>query len=203
MIGLGTIVNVAAVLIGGGIGLLLRGGIRERFQTILMQALGLSTILVGISGTLKEMLVRLATEAKKADVFTPAMEKNLLEQIILHTLRYGKKKALEQKEGADKIQIATRYISEHYDEEITLSNAAAMAFMEETYFSKKFKLLTGFGFKEFLITTRINAAEKLLQTTDMSVSEIAEACGFSSSNYFGNVFKRVMGVSPANYHKHD
>jgi len=57
MIGLGTIVNVAAVLIGGGIGLLLRGGIRERFQTILMQALGLSTILVGISGTLKEMLV--------------------------------------------------------------------------------------------------------------------------------------------------
>jgi len=153
--------------------------------------------------TLKEMLVRLATEAKKADVFTPAMEKNLLEQIILHTLRYGKKKALEQKEGADKIQIATRYISEHYDEEITLSNAAAMAFMEETYFSKKFKQLTGFGFKEFLITTRINAAEKLLQTTDMSVSEIAEACGFSSSNYFGNVFKRVMGVSPANYHKHD
>ncbi len=57
MIGLGTIVNVAAVLVGGGIGLLLRGGIKERFQTILMQALGMSTILVGISGTLKEMFV--------------------------------------------------------------------------------------------------------------------------------------------------
>ncbi len=57
MIGLGTIVNVAAVLVGGGIGLLLRGGIKERFQSILMQALGLSTILVGISGTLKEMMV--------------------------------------------------------------------------------------------------------------------------------------------------
>ena len=57
MIGLGTIVNVTAVLAGGGIGLLLRGGIKERFQTILMQALGLSTVLVGISGTLKEMFV--------------------------------------------------------------------------------------------------------------------------------------------------
>ncbi len=57
MIGLGTIVNVAAVLVGGGIGLLLRGGIKERFQKILMQALGLSTIVVGLSGTLKEMFV--------------------------------------------------------------------------------------------------------------------------------------------------
>lgn len=57
MIGLGTIVNVAAVLVGGGVGLLLRGGLKERFQTTLMQALGLSTMLVGLSGALKEMLV--------------------------------------------------------------------------------------------------------------------------------------------------
>ena len=57
MIGLGTIANTAAVLVGGGIGLLLRGGIKPRFQSILMQALGLSIIMVGLSGTLKEMLV--------------------------------------------------------------------------------------------------------------------------------------------------
>lgn len=57
MIGLGTIVNVAAVLVGGGIGLLLRGGIKERFQKILMQALGLSTIVVGLGGTLQEMFI--------------------------------------------------------------------------------------------------------------------------------------------------
>lgn len=57
MIGLGTIVNVAAVLVGGGIGLLLKGGIKPRFQNILMQALGLSTAMVGLSGALKEMFV--------------------------------------------------------------------------------------------------------------------------------------------------
>ncbi|MGN0172302.1 MAG: DUF554 domain-containing protein [Acutalibacteraceae bacterium] len=56
MIGLGTIVNVAAVLLGGGLGLLLRGGLKERFQTILMQALGLVTVVIGISATMKEML---------------------------------------------------------------------------------------------------------------------------------------------------
>ena len=55
MIGLGTIINVAAVLIGGGVGLLLRGGIPARFQNILMQALGLSTMVIGLGGSLKEM----------------------------------------------------------------------------------------------------------------------------------------------------
>lgn len=55
MIGTGTIVNVAAVIIGGGIGMLIRGGIKQRFQDILMQALGLSTLFIGVSGALKGM----------------------------------------------------------------------------------------------------------------------------------------------------
>ncbi len=151
----------------------------------------------------KQKLEQLIDETKKQDILTPAIEKNLLEQIILYALRHGTKKDLEQKEGADKIQLAARYISEHYAEEITLSDVAAMAFMEETYFSKKFKQLTGFGFKEYLISTRVKAAENLLKTTNMSVGEIADKCGFSSSNYFGSVFKRLFGVSPANYQKHN
>jgi hypothetical protein len=55
MRGTGTIVNVLAVLLGGGIGLFLKKGLKERYQEILMQALGLATIFIGISGTLKGM----------------------------------------------------------------------------------------------------------------------------------------------------
>jgi len=57
MIGLGTIANTAAVILGGVLGNLLKNGIAERFQKILMQALGLATIFIGISGVLKHMLV--------------------------------------------------------------------------------------------------------------------------------------------------
>lgn len=57
MIGLGTIVNGMAVIAGGTIGLLLKGGLKQRFQDILMQALGLSVIFIGISGVLQQMLV--------------------------------------------------------------------------------------------------------------------------------------------------
>lgn len=57
MIGLGTIINTAAVILGGVLGLLLKNGIAKRFEKILMQALGLATIFIGISGVLKYMLV--------------------------------------------------------------------------------------------------------------------------------------------------
>lgn len=57
MIGLGTIVNTAAVIVGGALGLLLKNGIAKRFEKILMQALGLATVFIGISGVLKYMLV--------------------------------------------------------------------------------------------------------------------------------------------------
>ena len=57
MIGLGTVVNTAAVVAGGVLGLLLKNGIAKKFETILMQALGLATIFIGAGGVLKYMLV--------------------------------------------------------------------------------------------------------------------------------------------------
>ncbi len=56
MKGLGTIINVIAVLIGSGLGLLIKSGLKKRFQDILMQACGLATIFIGISGALTGML---------------------------------------------------------------------------------------------------------------------------------------------------
>ena len=56
MFGLGTIVNVLAVLGGGAIGLLLRGGMNPRYQEAIVRIMGLSTIFLGASGTLEHML---------------------------------------------------------------------------------------------------------------------------------------------------
>ncbi len=56
MKGLGTIVNVLAVLAGGLIGMVVKKGLKPRFQEILMQALGLATMFLGLAGTLSKML---------------------------------------------------------------------------------------------------------------------------------------------------
>lgn len=56
MIGLGTIANVAAIIAGGGIGLLLKGGLKEHYQQSLQKAMGLCTIFIGASGALTGMI---------------------------------------------------------------------------------------------------------------------------------------------------
>ncbi|MDD4324173.1 MAG: DUF554 domain-containing protein [Eubacteriales bacterium] len=57
MTGIGTVVNTLAIVAGGGLGLLLKHGISERFKEILLQALGVSTMFIGISGALRGIFV--------------------------------------------------------------------------------------------------------------------------------------------------
>ena len=56
MKGLGTIVNVLAIVLGSGIGMLCRGGLKERFQQVLMQACGLATMFIGMAGAFEMIL---------------------------------------------------------------------------------------------------------------------------------------------------
>jgi LacI family transcriptional regulator len=46
---------------------------------------------------------------------------------------------------------------------------------------------------------RIDHARRLLAQTNLSMQEIAEACGYSTYNYLGNVFKKETGISPGRY----
>ena len=150
---------------------------------------------------IRKNLEAMEQEFSGKDTYSYAMLRNIFQNIVLSVLRYGKRKQCETGEGTDKIQEVARYISENYASDITLKSAAKMAFMEETYFSKRFKHITGFGFNEYLIKTRIKAAEELLSFSELSIGEISERYGFSSSNYFGDVFKRWKGVSPSEYRK--
>ncbi len=56
MVGVGTLVNVSAIVIGGSLGLVFRGGLGERRQQVVIQALGLCTMFIGASGALPGML---------------------------------------------------------------------------------------------------------------------------------------------------
>ena len=77
MIGMGTIINTAAVLVGGLLGLLLKNGVAAKFQKILMQALGLSTVFIGAGGVLQYMLTvkngTLTTRGTMLLIFSPVI----------------------------------------------------------------------------------------------------------------------------------
>ena len=73
--------------------------------------------------------------------------------------------------------------------------------ISRSYLSKKFKAVTGFGFKEYIVNVRIKNACRLLLETNKSITDIAFECGFNDSNYFGDAFRHVKGVSPNKYRK--
>ena len=102
-----------------------------------------------------------------------------------------------------KIQEVATYIFEHYTENILLEDVAEKFHMSKSFLSQRFKTATGFGFKEYIINLRIQNASRLLLETDKSITDIAFECGFNDSNYFGDSFRRIKGVSPRKYSQNE
>ncbi len=70
-------------------------------------------------------------------------------------------------------------------------------FVSTSLLYKKLKSLTGQSPVDFIRTMRINHGMELLRTGKYSITEISEACGFSSATYFGTVFKKHFGKAPS------
>ena len=94
------------------------------------------------------------------------------------------------------------YINENYHEKQTLEKLAKTFFVAKTTLMYQFKKYTNCSMIDYLLNVRLTKAKEMLLNSKKSVSDIAEACGFSSSNYFGLIFKKKENLSPANYRKH-
>ena len=99
--------------------------------------------------------------------------------------------------------IAAKYIAENFKNDITLKDVASHLNLNPSYFSSKFKAFNNIGFAEYLRNIRVNHAEWYLIETDLSLSDIASECGFCNSNYFGDTFKLVNGISPSEFRKNN
>lgn len=93
------------------------------------------------------------------------------------------------------------YLNSHYDEQLTLQSLADLFFLSPTALSYTFKKYTNCSVIDFLLNVRLTKAKELLSNSKKSVREISECCGFSSSNYFGLIFKKKEKLSPAAYRK--
>ena len=94
---------------------------------------------------------------------------------------------------------AVEYIREHYCEEtISVEQVADRFHMSVSYFSKLFNEYAGMTFPEFVNDLRLSYAKELLQSNpNLNVKRIAELCGFSTTSYFSQQFKKKFGVSPS------
>lgn len=97
------------------------------------------------------------------------------------------------------VETAAAYISEHFAEKLTVGELAAMAGFSEYHFIRVFKRQTGFTPYEYLLHTRISNARYLLRNSALPVKEICFSTGFSGESSFCTAFKRVEGMTPAQY----
>lgn len=108
------------------------------------------------------------------------------------------------KANATRVQLATQirlqkmlsFIYENYAKSLALDDIAGAANVSRSEAGRCFQAYLGCSPIETLIRTRLQAAQRLLQETTLSVQEIAAACGFNSANYFSRQFRKQYGHSP-------
>ncbi len=96
-----------------------------------------------------------------------------------------------------KILPALAYAQRHFSEKISLEELCGFLNTDKFNFCKQFKRVTNATFFQYLTFVRIRHAEELLMLEDISISEIALACGFSSVQYLNRVFCAKRGCSPS------
>lgn len=124
---------------------------------------------------LKQLMIQLLREDQKGERNLPNVQQSLLSAI---------------KEVANHIQQHPGY---HH----TVESLATRANFSPRYFSRKFKEIIGESVRSYIIQVRIKRAEHLLRYTGMTVTEVAEALGYTNLHFFSRQFKQYTGKSPS------
>jgi len=99
------------------------------------------------------------------------------------------------------IEQVERYLKLNRTQNISSDDLCKHLACSRSHISHQFKNQTGKSIREYLTYLRLEDAKSLLFHSELTVTEIAFSVGFGSSNYFTNVFKKEMGMSPGEYRK--
>ena len=100
-----------------------------------------------------------------------------------------------------RIDRVTEYIHSHVNQNININHLAEMCFVSRNRFNHIFKEYMGCSPLSYQRLAQIEWAKRYLRDLGMSVSECAEALGFSDVNYFCRLFKKHTGYKPSEYKK--
>lgn len=93
------------------------------------------------------------------------------------------------------------YVDEHIGEELRSEDAAERIGMSRSYFSTRFKEMTGETFHQYVIHRKMKAAAERIEEGGKSITQIATELGYDNFHYFARVFAREHGCNPSEYRK--
>lgn len=119
-------------------------------------------------------------------------------ELCIHTIENIKK----ERSNSAKVDAATiiKYIDLHcLDDDISLTEMSKVFYIDISYLSKIIKNATGKSFVKYITERRMEKAKGLLQNTEIAISDISERVGYTEANYFSQLFKKLVGISPSEY----
>jgi AraC family transcriptional regulator len=105
-------------------------------------------------------------------------------------------RARSEVDRRDGVENVIRAMRTRVDRPFTLEEMARIAYLSPFYFNRVFRQLTGAPPRRFQTALRMEAAKRLLLTTDMSVTEVCLEIGYQSLGTFTTQFHQLVGVSP-------
>lgn len=91
---------------------------------------------------------------------------------------------------------ALAYIHGHFADDISLDDLAGMCGISKSHFIRSFKRYVGCTPHEYLLQYRLRQSKRLLLSSDLTVEQIAEDCGFNSASHFARAFRQETDISP-------
>ncbi len=101
------------------------------------------------------------------------------------------------------VKNAVRYIEEHYAEPITVEDIAGCAGVCRSHLYRMFRQVFSRSPRDYLEEYRISQACRLLDETELTVSDVAHLAGYEDSLYFSKAFKKCRGCSPTQYRRRE
>lgn len=99
------------------------------------------------------------------------------------------------------IDMIKEYVQKNMDKNIRISDVSDAVHLSTNYTSKLFRKYTGRSLKEYIIEEKMNVAEALLKTTNLSVSMVSATVGYDNFSHFSTLYRRIKGISPSNLKK--
>ena len=125
----------------------------------------------------------------------------LIHLLNQYTLPY-KIKHVPRRNNNEFITKTVEYIGANLTADLSLEALSKSVGFSPVYFHKLFKASTGKTLRDYVEEQRLKRSVDLLLSTDLTLTQIAYACGFSSQSYFSYAFKKKMKRSPREYARH-
>jgi AraC-like DNA-binding protein len=182
----------------------------EYLTPFLLQDAGFPHVMAaktGIPRQVLDIMLRIQSESPATTPRARLAVKTYLKMILMllvnqYSAYAGTVETFQRQERAlERLQPLFRYIAENCGSAVQVRQAARICGMSESHFMSFFKQVTGLSFVAYFNHFRIERAQALLARTEESMVNISQQVGFCDQSYFGTVFRKIVGMTPAAYRK--